>query len=160
MPLVSRIGIVPGDSGAPVFDLAGIGRVAVFTCFDANFEELWWQAGAQAMDIVLFPAAFPGGYLIRAYAALHAYYVAANGNGDFIDVDGTTLSNVTDYDGSGTLRLGRFDLDRAVVHPDDPWNSNMAKLSAVMGSLALKGKIVVDRDSGAESNRVIIKSVD
>ena len=52
----SEVGVTPGLDGMPVFN-TDIGRLAIITCFDVNFVELWASAAAQQADIVVWPSA-------------------------------------------------------------------------------------------------------
>ena len=53
-PVSSQAGeipVIPGQQGVQVWDLAGIGRVAVLICFDINYYELWHQAYALGAQV-------------------------------------------------------------------------------------------------------------
>ena len=49
-----ELGVVAGRTGVQVWDLPTVGRVAVLTCFDVNFYELWHQAYALGAKIVFW----------------------------------------------------------------------------------------------------------
>ncbi len=72
---VMEDGTTPG-SKAKVFDL-DFGRVAILICFDAEFPETWAELAGEGVQMVLFPSAYPGGFQLRMYAHLHAYYVVS-----------------------------------------------------------------------------------
>ena len=120
-------GVTPPSDGVGVFE-TDFGRVAILTCFDAQFPEVWQQAAAAGADLVLWPSAYGGGRPIAAYAALYNYPVVLNGMAPqlFVDVDGAAIelqhSESSSQDGRGsagfeyaTLALATLDLDRAVV---------------------------------------------
>jgi predicted amidohydrolase len=77
----------PGRGGTVVFDL-DFGRVAMLTCFDMNFQEAWFSAYAQDVDVMLWPSAYGGGMNMRAYAALFGLRVIPAGIGDITDITG------------------------------------------------------------------------
>jgi predicted amidohydrolase len=99
--------------GVPVFD-TDFGRIAILTCFDANFDELWQEAERKGAEIVFWPSAYGGGMPLNGYAMIHNYYVVAVGRGNIIDIFGKTI------DGVEMPRPQQFvatlDLDRTLVH--------------------------------------------
>ena len=48
-------GLNLGQEGVKVFDI-DCGRIALLTCFDLNFDELWQEAERQGAEIVFWPA--------------------------------------------------------------------------------------------------------
>ena len=53
-------GVSPSTEGVQVFD-ADFGRIALLTCFDANFDEVWQEAERKGAEMVLWPSAYGGG---------------------------------------------------------------------------------------------------
>ena len=53
---LGEIPATPGQTGVQVWDLQGVGRIAVLTCFDINFAEVWHQAYALGAQIVFWPS--------------------------------------------------------------------------------------------------------
>ena len=84
----------PSREGTPAWDLPGIGRVAVLTCYDANFEQAWQGAYAQRADLVLWPSAYGGGLALRSYAALYHYHIVPNGWGDVRGLTGDVVPSL------------------------------------------------------------------
>ena len=52
-------GLNPSRDSVPVFD-TDFGRVAISTCFDANFDEVWQEAERKGAEMVLWPSAYGG----------------------------------------------------------------------------------------------------
>ena len=86
-------GVNLGEEGVKVFD-TDFGRIAMLTCFDANFDELWQEAERKGAEIVFWPSAYGGGLPLNGYAAVHNYYVVAVGWGNMIDIFGKTSDDV------------------------------------------------------------------
>ncbi|MGA2035353.1 MAG: carbon-nitrogen hydrolase family protein [Thermoguttaceae bacterium] len=92
------------------------GRIALLTCFDANFDELWQSAERQDAELVLWPSAYGGGIVLNGYAAIHNFNIVAVGNGNIIDMLG---KNVEDVDKPLPKQfIATLDLDRTLVHRD------------------------------------------
>jgi len=98
-----REGLVPSREGVKVFD-TDFGRIAILTCFDINFPELWQQADLLGAEIVFWPSAYGGGIPLCAYAMLHHYYVVPVGAGNLIDITGKTLDAPPTEKGTGPIR--------------------------------------------------------
>lgn len=75
-----EIPIVPGLGGVQVWDLPDVGRIAVLTCFDINFAEVWHEAYALGARIVFWPSMMrtPDRDAI-SYARLLRVNIVANG---------------------------------------------------------------------------------
>jgi hypothetical protein len=114
-PFWAEKGVSPGTEGVTVFD-TDFGRVALLTCFDANFDELWQEAERKGAEIVLWPSAYGGGLPLNGYAAIHNYYVVAVGWGNLIDIFGKTIDNVEKP--KANLFMATLDLDLTIVHKD------------------------------------------
>ena len=48
-----------GEDGVKVFD-TDFGRIALLTCFDANFDEVWQEAERKGAEIIFWPSAYGG----------------------------------------------------------------------------------------------------
>jgi hypothetical protein len=103
------------EEGVKVFD-TDFGRIALLTCFDANFDEVWQEAERKGAEIVLWPSAYGGGVPLNGYATIHNYYVVAVGWGNMIDIFGKTIENVAKP--RANLLIGTLDLDLTPVHKD------------------------------------------
>lgn len=108
-------GLHPSKEGVPVFD-TDVGRIALLTCFDANFDELWQEAERKGAEIVLWPSAYGGGMPLNGYAMIHNYYVVAVGQGNMIDVFGKTIQAVEQP--RAQQFIATLDLDITIVHHD------------------------------------------
>jgi hypothetical protein len=102
----------PSRDGVPVFDL-DFGRVAVFTCFDINFPEIWQEADALDAEVVLWPSAYGGGTPLNAYAMLYHYVIVPVGWGNVIDITGENLPVAEPV---ARQFHATVDLDRTFVH--------------------------------------------
>ncbi len=108
-------GLSPSRDGVGVFD-TDFGRIAMLTCFDANFDEVWQEAERKGAEIVFWPSAYGGGLPLNGYAMIHNYNVVAVGRGNIIDVLGKNIDDVEkprEHQFIATL-----DLDRTLVHVD------------------------------------------
>ena len=108
-------GVHPSKEGVPVFD-TDFGRIAMLTCFDANFDELWQEAERKGAELVLWPSAYGGGMPLNGYAMIHNYYVVAVGRGNMIDVFGKTIAGVEQP--RAQQFIATLDLDITIVHRD------------------------------------------
>lgn len=106
-------GVNPSGEGVPVFD-TDFGRIAILTCFDVNFDELWQAAERKGAELVFWPSAYGGGMPLNGFAMIHNYHVVAVGRGNMIDLMGKTVEDV------GKPRpqqfIATFDLDRTLIH--------------------------------------------
>jgi predicted amidohydrolase len=108
-------GLNLGRDGVPVFD-TDFGRIAILTCFDANFDEVWQQAERKGAEIVFWPSAYGGGMPLNGYAMIHNYYVVAVGRGNIIDLLGRTIDTVEKP--RPQQLIATLDLDRTLIHRD------------------------------------------
>lgn len=126
-----------GEAGVSCFD-TDFGRIAILTCFDLNYPELWREASDQGAEIVFWPSAYGGGFPLKGYAGIHAYYIVSVGNGDFIDMTGEGIPPAsTPLD---RLHIATLDLDRTLVHKD----YNRDKVTALLA--AHRDEIILERD--------------
>jgi beta-ureidopropionase len=119
-------GVCLSNDGVKLFD-TDFGRIALFTCFDANFDELWQEAERKGAELVLWPSAYGGGIPLNGYAMIHNYYVAAVGWGNMIDPLGKTIENVEKP--RPQQFIATLDLDLTLIHQDFQGNK-IAKLLA------------------------------
>jgi hypothetical protein len=106
-------GVHVGEEGVGVFD-ADFGRIALLTCFDANFDEVWQEADRKGAEIVFWPSAYGGGMPLNGYAMIHNYYVVAVGCGNMIDVFGRTIEPAEKP--HANQFLATLDLDLTIAH--------------------------------------------
>ena len=99
--------------GVKAFD-TDFGRVAMLTCFDLNFAELWQQCDDLDVDLVLWPSAYGGGSPLNAYAMLYHYAIVPVGAGNIIDITGKEVENV-EKPMKGQF-IATIDLDRTFIH--------------------------------------------
>ena len=118
-------GLHLGQGDVPVFD-ADFGRIAILTCFDLNFDELWQEAERKGAEIVFWPSAYGGGSPLNGYAMIHNYYVVAVGRGNMIDNLGQTIDNVEKPRPQQSIVT--LDLDRTLLHT----NFNKEKLARLL----------------------------
>jgi predicted amidohydrolase len=118
-------GLNLGRDGVSVFD-TDFGRIAILTCFDANFDEVWQQAERKGAEIVLWPSAYGGGMPLNGYAMIHNYYVVAAGWGNMIDLFGKTIEGVEKP--RPQQFIATLDLDRTLIHT----NFNQDKVTRLL----------------------------
>jgi predicted amidohydrolase len=135
-------GLHLGQGDVPVFD-ADFGRIAILTCFDLNFDELWQQAERKGAEIVFWPSAYGGGSPLNGYAMIHNYYVVAVGRGNMIDNLGRTIDNVEKPRPQQSIVT--LDLDRTLLHT----NFNKEKLARLLREH--RGEIVAEQFLDVES---------
>lgn len=104
-----------GTEGVQVF-ATDFGTIAILTCFDLNFSELWQDAERMGVELVFWPSAYGGGAPLNGYASVHAYYIVSVGDGDFIDMTGDTIP--PDKTPRERQFIATLDLDRTLVHKD------------------------------------------
>jgi beta-ureidopropionase len=139
-----------GEEGVQVFD-TDFGRIALLTCFDANFDELWQEAERKGAEIVLWPSAYGGGLPLNGYAMIHNYCVVAVGWGNMIDSFGKTLQNVAK---SGeNVFIGTLDLDITPVHKD----FNQEKVTRLLREH--KGEVELLKDIGEMEGWYVLRAV-
>jgi hypothetical protein len=135
-------GLHLGRDGVGVFD-TDFGRIALLTCFDANFDEVWQEAERKGAEIVFWPSAYGGGMPLNGYAMIHNYYVVAMGWGNIIDLFGKNL------EGREKPRPQQFiatlDLDRTLIHT----NFNREKVARLLQEH--RGEVVQEQFLDMES---------
>jgi hypothetical protein len=135
-------GVNLGDEGVKVFDL-DFGRIAILTCFDLNFAELWSEAERKGAEIVFWPSAYGGGRPLNGYAAIHNYYIVAVGAGNMIDLLGNTIEDAQQP--KPRLFITTLDLDQTLVHYD----FNSEKVKKLLAEH--KGEVELEKSFDAES---------
>jgi len=108
-------GLHVSREGVKVFDTE-FGRIALLTCFDANFDEVWQEAERKGAEMVLWPSAYGGGMPLHGYAMIHNFYIVPVGFGNMIDCFGRTAQKVERP--REKLAITTFDLDVTIVHTD------------------------------------------
>ncbi|HEV3165968.1 MAG TPA: carbon-nitrogen hydrolase family protein [Isosphaeraceae bacterium] len=110
-------GITPGRK-APVFE-TDFGKLGIQICFDIDWPDGWQALKQGGAELVVWPAAYPGGFPLNAFAWTHRYAIATapwTEPAVLIDIDGHTLAR------SGTwepwITTG-FCLDRMLFHYDN-----------------------------------------
>lgn len=107
-------GIHCSNEGVKTFD-TDFGRIAILTCFDANFDELWQQAERQGAEIIFWPSAYSGGIPLNGYAMIHNYNIVAVGDGNMIDIFGQPIQTESP---ATRQTVATIDLDVTIVHQD------------------------------------------
>jgi predicted amidohydrolase len=118
-------GLHLGRDGVGVFD-TDFGRIALLTCFDANFDELWQDAERKGAELVLWPSAYGGGMPLNGYAMIHNYYVVAVGRGNIIDPLGKNIEGLEKP--RPQQFIATLDLDRTLIHT----NFNQQKVARLL----------------------------
>jgi hypothetical protein len=108
-------GLHASKEGVKVFD-TDFGRIAMLTCFDANFDELWQEAERKGAEMVLWPSAYGGGLPLNGYAMIHNYCIVPVGLGNLIDCFGRPVQKVDRP--RADLAIATVDLDVTIVHQD------------------------------------------
>jgi beta-ureidopropionase len=112
-----RRGITPGRDGARVFT-TDFGKLGIQICFDIDWPDGWQMLKDRGAELVVWPAAYPGGFPLNALAWTHRYPIVTSpwtSPAALIDVDGHTLAT------SGTWEpwiATAFHLDRGLFHLD------------------------------------------
>lgn len=88
-----------------------IGRVGMMTCFDIGWRDDWRVLKEMGTELIYWPSAYDGGFLLNAYAAVHSYYVVSsawNKRSRIIDSLGNTVAESSGWDGMAvaTIHLG------------------------------------------------------
>lgn len=128
--------------GVKTFD-TDFGRIAILTCFDLNFTELWQECDERDVDLVLWPSAYGGGSPLNAFAMLYHYYIVPVGEGNIIDATGANVENVQKPTPQQFIAI--LDLDRTFVHS----NFNEDKVTRLLKEHA--GECVVERQYPMEA---------
>jgi hypothetical protein len=108
-------GLNLSKEGVKVFD-TDFGRIAMLTCFDANFDEVWQEAERKGAEMIMWPSAYGGGIPLNGYAMIHNYCIVPVGFGNMIDCFGRPAQNVEKP--RDKLLITTFDLDVTIVHQD------------------------------------------
>jgi len=143
-------GVSLGDADVPVFD-TDFGRIAMLTCFDANFDEVWRTAARKGAEIVFWPSAYGGGLPLGGYAAIHNYYIVAVGWGNMIDPFGKTIEPAEQP--MPKQSIATLDLDLTIVHKDFTGEA-VAKLLAEQ-----KGKVELLASPGDMEGWYVLRAV-
>ena len=107
---------LPG-SELPVFD-TDFGRIGIQCCFDIGWRDEWQKLADAGAQLVVWVAAYDGGNLLNAYAAVHMYYVVSSvwsSHAKIIDPTGRTVEQASIWNG---LVLGTIDLETTLFHID------------------------------------------
>ena len=135
-------GLNVSEDGVKVFD-TDFGRIAILTCFDANFDEVWQEAERKGAEIVFWPSAYGGGTVLNGYAMIHNYPIVAVGKGNMIDLLGKTIDEVERP--RPQQFIATFDLDRTLIHT----NFNEEKVARLLAEH--KGEVDQERFLESES---------
>lgn len=107
-------GLNLGEDGVGVFE-TDFGRIALLTCFDANYDELWREAAQKGAEMVLWPSAYGGGAPLNGYAMIHNYPIVPVGWGNIIDAFGREVETEKPRE---KQFIATLDLDQTIVHKD------------------------------------------
>ena len=100
----------------PVFD-TDCGRIAITTCFDVNFPEVWQRLAELEAELVIWPSAYSAGTSLQAHALNHHFYIVTSTQTcDCLvyDITGQQLL----YEKAAEFNVSRIalDLDRGIYH--------------------------------------------
>jgi len=142
-------GLHVSEEGVKAFD-SDFGRIAILTCFDLNFAELWQDCDNLGAEIVFWPSAYGGGMPLNAFAMLYHYYVVPVGNGNIIDITGEQLETEKPIEKQYITTL---DLDRTIIHS----NFNGSKIEKLLKDY--QGRVIKEHYYDQESWH-LLKSVE
>jgi hypothetical protein len=142
-------GLHVSREGVKTFD-TDFGRIALLTCFDANFDEVWQEAERKGAEIVLWPSAYGGGMPLNGYAMIHNYYIVPVGAGNIIDCFGRAMERETPR---GQQFIATLDLDLTIVHKDFTGE----KIAALLKEHA--GEVVSLPEIGGMEGWYVLKAV-
>lgn len=114
----SSVSRVLPASEIPVFD-TDFGRIGFQTCFDIGWRDGWRELEEKGAKLVIWTAAYDGGNLLNAYAAIHMYYVVSSVRTDhaqIIDLTGRTIAEGARWNG---LAMATIDLETELFHIDN-----------------------------------------
>ena len=103
-----------------VFD-TDFGRIGLLTCFDIGWRDAWSELARLGARLVIWSAAYDGGNLLDAYAAVNMYYVASTvrtNHARIINPAGHTLAESSRWNG---LAMAVVDLSAELYHIDRQW---------------------------------------
>ena len=109
------LGVAPGPSSPPVFDL-DFGKVGAQICFDMQWPDGWLALERGGAEVVFWPSAFAGGLLVNDKARQHKYAVVSStrkGTTKICDPTGQELSRTNHWD---TWCCTAMNLERIVLH--------------------------------------------
>lgn len=132
---------IPGEA-LPVFD-TDIGRIGLQTCFDIGWRPPWAALADKGCELVVWNAAYDGGYLLDAYAALHMYFIASSvwtDHARIIDPTGRVVCESSRWDG---VAIAEVDLGMELYHADRQ-EDKPAQIRAALGD-----KVDIRSDSRA-----------
>ncbi|MFH1267251.1 MAG: hypothetical protein ABIK89_16100 [Planctomycetota bacterium] len=130
--------------------ICSVRELAVITCFDSNFPELWNEADIKGAEIVFWQSGGGGGVWANAYATLHNYYVVAVGGGQIVDKTGKDRQDVNRP--TPGLFVATLDLDRTFAHG----NFNDTKIKRLLAEHP--GEVELERRY-ANENWYLIRSI-
>jgi beta-ureidopropionase len=139
---VFESGMTPGAS-LPIFEL-DFGRMGIQICFDVGFQESWQKFAEAGVRLVVWCSAYNGGFPLRAYAALHNYYVVSavhTSSSRVIDPCGDVLAGT---DGITSVACQDINLDYVVCHYD----FNYAIPDRILGAYGERVKVRPHVDEG------------
>ena len=109
-------GISPGQPDPPVFE-TDFGKIGIQICFDIQWNDGWEKLSKKGAEIIFWPSAFTGGFLLNARAWQHkAVIVSAplRGEAKICDMSGEEVSK------SGYWQkhwvCGRVNPEKAFIH--------------------------------------------
>lgn len=125
---------LPGEN-LVVCDL-DIGRVGMMTCFDIGWRDDWRVLKEMGAELIYWPSAYDGGFLLNAYAAVHSYYVVSsawNKRSRIIDPLGNTLAESSGWDG---MAVATVHLGTEIFHFDKQTDA-VGRIRAALGDKVL-----------------------
>jgi len=117
-------------------------KIAILTCFDLNFAELWHEADAQDAEIVFWPSAYGVGMPLNAYAMLYHYYIVPVGWGNIIDITGENIKDVICP--KENLVIANLDVDRTFIHENFTGNKVRKMLDDYDGEIVIENHYAME----------------
>ncbi|MGO4495745.1 carbon-nitrogen hydrolase family protein [Paenibacillus sp. 2RAB27] len=142
--------ISPGNE-MPVFE-TDFGKIGIAICYDIGYPDIWSTLRSKGAELVVWLAAYDGGFPLEAYAWLHAYYVISSvrtNHSKIIDKTGKILASTSKW---VRWTSKTIDLDKQIFHIDNQYN----KLLEIQGRLGSKVAI----ESFSQENIFTIESHD
>ncbi len=111
-----KSGISPGTDNPPVFD-TDFGRIGIQICFDVQWNDGWSKLQEKGAEMIFWPSAFPGGFLLNSRAWQHHSIVVSatlKGVAKLCDVTGQEIAQSGRYQPNWVC--ASVNLERAVIH--------------------------------------------
>ncbi|MNI23769.1 Aliphatic amidase [compost metagenome] len=113
---IIRDGVTPGHE-MNVFE-TDFGKIGITICFDIGYADLWRTLASKGAELVVWLAAYDGGFPLEAHAWLNSYYVVSSvrtNHSKIIDKTGKIITSTSKWAGWTSQVI---DLDKQIFHID------------------------------------------